>query len=269
MSMFVYTGVEYILTEAYNTYEKDYERLGNVGDYLGGLFGTYISSIALLGIIFAFIYQKRQLNIQKQELEDNRVKDRLVSFENNFFKLVDIFRDFRINYEIDMNNNSAKMFKNISNKYNSEYEKWATGQLNNYGHTFDNIKNLTKEQKKDFALYISRQLLGDYHRRILEPYFRNLFQIYMYVDDNIDLIKPNAFFYYSIVRNMLSQDELLTIYFFFLGEFEILYLGKDYQKKLDKEYGIVTHFKTHLLKKLEGIFVEIYDPIHPEYKIKN
>ncbi|HEY5592217.1 MAG TPA: putative phage abortive infection protein [Paludibacter sp.] len=258
-------------------YLKDDNQRGTFGDMFGSV-NALFSGLAMAGIIFTILLQKKELSLQRHELRDTRREFEIQNetlkkqrFENTFFQLLSLHNDI-----IDKLYYKAK---NISIQYQDVIEMFKLDDEIKYGKVDDEASkrlvfkvalwHLNKGIEERFTSLYGREyksfndvkdlellediILGAYtvffkeFESVLANYFRNLYHCFkfVYLTEMIRLDEKK--FYYSIIRAQLSSEELELVFYnaFIPG------LGKPNFTYLIKEFDILQNIK------LEGV--------HPSY----
>lgn len=210
------------------------EKLGQRGDYISGTIGTLLSIAGIFAVLIAYLSQIKQLRLQRHEIElqegqismqinlmqaqqnqitsqneeisRNKINDQIVSFENNFYKLLDL-----LSFVSTQNN-----FLDMSNKLN----KILKGNIDNF------IKDILMPQDgsikkvEEFKMktYFKRCYMDFYksYDKDASEYFRILYNCLKLIEKNKDFLDKNAKlkhkFYSNILRAKISQYELYIIF---------------------------------------------------------
>ncbi|MGY6213092.1 putative phage abortive infection protein [Cytobacillus firmus] len=170
--------------------------LGTFGDFLNGITTPFISAGAFIAAYLAYKNQNKQLELQKEEINKQRI-------ENNFFQLIQIHTEIVKNLTYDDKQNKdnpiigPRYFKKIHEKLVEKYE--------------EELKN-SNDQINIFPIIMNR--LDDGERDQLTHYFKNLFQIYKLVNDNRPkLTEEEQKGYIDIINAQLSSIERDLLYF--------------------------------------------------------
>lgn len=195
----------------------DIEARGLFGDKFGAI-NALFSSLAFAGIIFTIFLQKRELKLQREEMEETRGEfikqnDTLIrqKFENTFFQLVNLFNS--IVNSIDLRN--SKSIVTTSGRdcfvtFHKRLERYLEKLILEDGTPFSSIDQSTIEQaiKAYDTLYVS-------NRSDLSHYFRTFYHIIKFVENSeIDNKKQ----YIAIARAQLSSHEQIILFYNCLHE---------------------------------------------------
>lgn len=173
---------------------------GKFGDSFGSL-NVLFSGLAFLGVIWAILLQKRELELQrtslelqqqtlelqKEELQKQRETLQKQNFESSFFELLGLHSEIINSMEFDR----------IINHTASTYSGRKC-----FAHMLSELKKRVS-YKKFFAEY-------QFH---VDHYFRHLFNVIKFVDENEFLRKEKKQHYTNLIRAQLSTDELGVLFY--------------------------------------------------------
>ena len=234
-------------------YIKDPTNQGTFGDTFGAV-NALFSGLAFAGLIATLLYQKEELKLQREELqqtreelkgqreefeEQNKTLKRQ-RFENTFFNMLSLQQEitnnlfFQYEKEIDCNTTQSyicrgrEVFEEIYTHATVEYKGYIFPK--NSG-----IKSILRGGGYNAYTEISETNRFDH-------YFRHLYRIFKYVDTT-DLINDNERYEYAcIVRSQLSDYELIMLFFNGLSD-----NGKEKFKPLIEKYAILKNMRPDLL----------------------
>ena len=233
-------------------YIKDPTNQGTFGDTFGAV-NALFSGLAFAGLIATLLYQKEELKLQREELqqtreelkgqreefeEQNKTLKRQ-RFENTFFNMLSLQQEITNNlfYQDEKENEQTitqhtykgrEVFKEIYENATVKYEGLIYSK--NTG-----LKLVLKHNG-----YNAYTAIADTTR--FDHYFRNLYRIFKYIDTT-DLIDQNERYQYAcIVRSQLSDYELIMLFFNCLSD-----NGKEKFKPLIEKYAILKNIRHDLL----------------------
>lgn len=233
-------------------YIKDPTNQGTFGDTFGAV-NALFSGLAFAGLIATLLYQKEELKLQREELqqtreelkgqreefeEQNKTLKRQ-RFENTFFNMLSLQQEITNNlfYQDEKENEQTitqhtykgrEVFKEIYENATVKYEGLIYPK--NTG-----LKLVLKHNG-----YNAYTAIADTTR--FDHYFRNLYRIFKYIDTT-DLIDQNERYQYAcIVRSQLSDYELIMLFFNCLSD-----NGKEKFKPLIEKYAILKNIRHDLL----------------------
>lgn len=233
-------------------YIKDPTNQGTFGDTFGAV-NALFSGLAFAGLIATLLYQKEELKLQREELqqtreelkgqreefeEQNKTLKRQ-RFENTFFNMLSLQQEitnnlllqckiFKEDIERDVTYKGREAFKGIYEDAVFEYE--GSISITNTG-----LKYILKNNWLDGYTKIPATNRFDH-------YFRHLYRIFKYVDTT-DLISDEERYEYAcIVRSQLSDYELIMLFFNGLSD-----NGKEKFKPLIEKYAILKNMRPDLL----------------------
>lgn len=218
---------------------------GVFGDKFGAV-NALFSGLAFAGIIFTIFLQKRELTLQREELEQTRNEFiqqnetlKKQRFENTFFHLLNLHNEIvdklYITREEGVYDISQLVTYAKKDFFNGALDVLA--KQNNIGDKLENLEDtwtVIQDGYRNFNFEFGRYL---------SHYFRNLYHIYKYVHLS-DLISPEEKeFYTSIIRAQLSDSELILIFYNTLVDG----LGYPNFKFLQQEYDILQNIDESML----------------------
>ena len=233
-------------------YIKDPTNQGTFGDTFGAV-NALFSGLAFAGLIATLLYQKEELKLQREELqqtreelkgqreefeEQNKTLKRQ-RFENTFFNMLSLQQEITNNlfYQDEKENEQTitqhtykgrEVFKEIYENATVKYEGLIYPK--NTG-----LKLVLKHNG-----YNAYTAIADTTR--FDHYFRNLYRIFKYIDTT-DLINDDERYEYAcIVRSQLSDYELIMLFFNGLSD-----NGKEKFKPLIEKYAILKNMRPDLL----------------------
>lgn len=198
------------------------EKIGQFGDFFGGVIGTLFS---LVGVILfyislkeqradfttnqeglkmqleAFNQQIKEFELQRDELKETRKifeqqtkTMRNQQFESNFYSLLNVFINNRMKF-VDEN-----LFENVIAKMKEDVSLASIDQ------TSESIHN------NYYTEYLA-------NRADLAMYFMTLYRLFKIIEEcpNFDLNEKT--YYHKILRSQISKDELLVLYYNYHSNF--------------------------------------------------
>ncbi|MBI3125261.1 MAG: putative phage abortive infection protein [Ignavibacteriales bacterium] len=217
----------------------------------GGMFGAInalFSGLAMAGIIYTIYLQKKELSLQRKELQQTREEFvaqnktlRYQRFENTFFQLMDLHNDIveKLNY---YNSKGRELHgRDTFTEYLITYN-WRLGKA---GHDIDyyNLPKSIDMKIKLLRLAYSKSLESIESKT--SHYFRNMYHIVKFIHQSrMITTKDEKQFYIDVLRAQLSRNELNLLYFNLLSE------GNGYPRftYLAKVYNILENVNFYFLK---------------------
>ena len=212
--MFVAGIFIFILYPSYTDFLSKY------GGFIGGSVSSFWSLAGLFFIYVAFLGQKQQLYYQQEEIKNNYIELKLTRdeiagqriqmieqnktfdmqrFENTFFQLLNFQNEIIQEFDLGKGIKGRNCFKEI---YANFRTSCTTGQSNRSTITMDMA---TKSYMHFYDLYES--LLGHY--------FRNLFQVVIFVDASSIENKTR---YIDFLKSQLCKEEILLLFYYGICE---------------------------------------------------
>ncbi|MEJ6023939.1 putative phage abortive infection protein [Ramlibacter sp. PS4R-6] len=219
---------------------------GTFGDKFGAI-NALFSGLALAGVIFTILLQRRELRLQREDIEDQNETLRRQRFENSFFQLLSLHRDILANIELSSFRQSAAFrffvdslkassttfsaFQPLSRLTKTELhqltakleltdeirKKLSPSDISNLETAFEKGPGCVGEFL-DEGMEFHWKLLDKAYafadegsERRLAHYFRNLYHVLRFVDDAAELEPHEKKTYARMVRAQLSNEELVAV----------------------------------------------------------
>lgn len=247
---------------------------------LGDMFGTVnalFSGLALAGIIFTILLQRKELAYQREELKETRkefiIQNKTLKaqrFENTFFNLLalhnQILNDIDYDKQVPIGRQTMKYYTKGGQDASNTGITTVRGR-DVFRDRFKDLNELLRNKEEFEATF-----LNFYEKRKTDfgHYFRNLYRIFKMVNETEfkDLVEleindisgeHNRNIYYlenfkeryrytSIVRAQLSDYELLLLFYNCLSS-----NGKDKFKPLVEEYAHLKNLPKHDIRREEWL----------------
>lgn len=251
-------GTRYIAEHCFVVSEGDSAAL--YGDSFGAI-NALISALAFAGVIVTFYLQRKELDLQRQELKAQREEFtqqnktlKLQRFENTFFNMMQLQQQIVNDLYIQL---SEREQVTQGGQWGNEVivDKSVRGRK-----VFEYIYKTRVRFRKNEGCFgtIINKGMTNYsqvvHRELLDHYFRHLYTILRYVDKtdafdfNDEGNKDDAYestqkyHYITIVRSTLSRYELLMLYYNGLSMF-----GNEKLKPLVEKYCLLNNLDIYSL----------------------
>jgi len=211
---------------------SDTEARGLFGDKFGAI-NALFSALAFAGIIFTIFLQKRELKLQREEMEETRGEfikqnETLIQqkFENTFFQLIGVHMENVKSIDLRKTTDKTQIIATGRDCFNNFYKKIGD-QINS-----KETANLPITLQGYLNFY-------DANKSDLEHYFRHLYHIIKFVESSsIDNKKT----YTNFVRAQLSSYELANIFYNGLSTY-----GYDKMKPLLEKYALLKNLNKSLI----------------------
>ncbi|MBX2834459.1 MAG: putative phage abortive infection protein [Micavibrio sp.] len=242
-------------------YLHDYsdQQRGTFGDMFGGV-NALFSGLAFAGVIYAILLQRKELELQREELiltrgelsgqrEEFKLQNETLkrqNFEDAFFKLISLYNDVVLQVSCPRSDKPDYIGKSAMQRLVIKLENRIKGS--GFGH---NPKGTIYNKKEVLAAYT--KFYEDYDAQ-LGHYFRVLYRIFKLLKDKKEQDEEFDDVYYAkIVRSLLSNDELVLLFFncAFYGE------GLKFKPLLER-YEVFDNLPLSKLEDLEEFIIE-YD----------
>jgi len=221
------------------------EQRGTFGDMFGAV-NALFSGFAFLGVVVAILLQRKELELQRQELKDTRgvLSDQSDTikkqrFEDTFFRMLHLLRETTGSIRKGSLSGPA-VFKQL---YSGRIHNWADPLQNSRKRsrsapTLDQLEQHLKKEYAKFELSCQEEI---------GSYFRILYRIILYIDQ--ECLFKNRSLYVSLLRDQLSPIEFLLLFVHGLGAGY-----SDRFKPLIEKYGLLDElsperFRDHALLK--------------------
>lgn len=173
---------------------------GAFGDFVGGILNPIFGVFTLFGLVITVWLQKEILDVQKQELADTRAelkksaealhvqnKTMLVqNFEGTFFQMLRRQSELleKVEHGYDLNSQCLKGLKAIDNI----------------------LYKIRKENDRYLIVY-------EKENKTIGPYFRNLYHIFKFIENNEGITEDLKISYASLARAQLSSSEVSLLFY--------------------------------------------------------
>lgn len=252
-------GAHFTRSYAKNHADDKTEAVGQFGDSFGAV-NALISALAFAGVIVTFWLQRRELDLQYEELKSQRMEFeqqnktmKLQRFENTFFNMMQLQQQIVNDLHLQIIDNTTRRSKLLID--GPVFTKELHGR-EVIRHIYDNVRQT-----------VSNKGLSHYRevrdRDLLDHYFRHLYTILRFVDES-DVYVPEKdengeskydpqkewelkYRYTTILRATLSRYEMLILYYNGLSEF-----GFQRLKPLIEKYSLLDNLdRWHLVASRE------------------
>lgn len=202
-------------------------KLGQFGDLFGGI-NALFTALAFAGVILTALLQRRELSLQREELEETRavLADQAKSlrrqiFEGTFFQMLRQQHELLASIVLRI-----PRIELIGRKAIAEMNGQIQGHL-----TVQLPTNATPSLEMIGKEYVS---IYREHESHLGPYFRNLYHTFKAVDRSA-LDDEEKVLYANLIRAQLSATELELLSMNCLSEY-----GRKFKPLIEK-YGVLKH----------------------------
>jgi hypothetical protein len=263
------------------------DKLGQFGDFFGGVLNPLLSFMALLGVLYTIRSQGKELKEAREETRiANRIQDKQSAiferqnFESVFFRLLDVHASIaeRIRSKVDpwTGNGFESTVHDVLQQYSYLYDDRATAQMAKPKPQYD-VLNSDRALDEQLLLDAFEEGVGGEKRVMLSQYYRNLYQILKLVDGfkvftgedqaarrsyrhlRIEYFQRRQ--YSNILRAQLSDDELKLLFFNCLTPY-----GAGLKVYVE-QYSLLKHLqKSKFLNKKAHLFGVYEDTAYADYE---
>lgn len=198
------------------------EKIGQFGDFFGGVIGTLFS---LVGVILFYISLKEQrkdftTNQKGLEMQLDAFKQQIKEFELQRDELKETRKIFEQQTKTMRNQQFESNFYSLLNVFINNRTKFVEKDL---------FENVVTKMRKDVSLEsidkTSKSIHSNYYtvylanRADLAMYFMTLYRLFKIIEEcpNFDLNEKT--YYHKILRSQISKDELLVLYYNYHSNF--------------------------------------------------
>lgn len=100
-------------------YDLNFDKLGGIGGFIGGIVGTYLTLIATLYVYKTFHTQNEELESQKEELKAQKQLISQQQFESTFFNLLNVHRELKRDIAFERKNSLSYVLEALKSYPNS------------------------------------------------------------------------------------------------------------------------------------------------------
>lgn len=253
---------------------------------LGDMFGTVnalFSGLALAGIIFTILLQRKELGYQRDELRATRKEFKIQNetlkqqrFENTLFQMIGIHHEVIDKLSFDKGFRSETLEKravlaNAVNDLKTELRlTLPTKETKNMEGQDVKRRYIPEDSTEVHKLLIKgyEKFYFKRYKQLLSHYFRHIYHVFKFIYTS-DLIEQHQrTFYASIARAQLSSDELFLILYNSLtpnlGYPKFLFLIKELDIMQNFDFNLVDEFKVH-----EDIYEALKAEVQSKFNVPN
>lgn len=180
-------------------------KLGEFGDFLGGVLNPILTFLMFVGLIITIVIQKTELSLARTEfkrtanaLQEQSDSSKKQVIENTFFNLLSIHNETLNSLRFDS--------ENLRCAINIEEAKTVGRAVFSSILTWMHNEEDTQKTHENYASF------QDTENHVVGHYFRGLYQILKFIDE-CGLPDNDKNRYSRLLRAQLSTDELGVLYF--------------------------------------------------------
>jgi len=263
---------------------KGEDQRGTFGDMFGSV-NALFSGLALAGIIFTILLQKKELGLQRIELKETRNEFitqnetlRQQRFENTLFQMISIHHEIIdklsfsersiIDFEISTYEKRCVIEKAAEDlKLNIEFSVKQKVVINGK-EIYEDIRIRNATEAFTYLEIAYNDFYFVKYKQLLSHYYRNIYHIFKLIFTTNLIAKEQKQFYASIVRAQLSSDELFLILYNSLvdglGRPNFLYLIRELDIMQNFDFSIIDGYEYH-----KEIYDEAIKNVSPEFTVSN
>lgn len=234
------------------------EKLGQMGDFFGGMLNPLVSALTLLVAISVWQLQKKELKATQKALDEQAKTAEQQRQEQRFFDLLNVYQrtvdsishartqTHRDNIETVVSQGKFALSEYLSDSNDRGYSGHKWSQYARRGHAkWGRLSDTTMKTYSDCVSYWERDAAQFDH------YFRVIFHI---LTEAEALLGDQHIRYIKLFRAQLSRSELIILGFH-------LWLDGEGKKMLPlaEKYGLLKHLPTgHLRTELEKLHPKVF-----------
>lgn len=238
----VIVGVTLLVGLHYNS-----DKRGTFGDMFG-FANALFTGLSFIGLIGTILLQRKDLNIQRNEIQKQSESIHIQNFENTFFQMLNLFNSIIESTEMTSEEHTTKRGRKVFNhirEFNSSIlmEYWRNSKIIEE----EILENGIELERRNITDYYTKRYLSDIYDKtyseygdILGHYFRTYYHIIKLIDRTEKIDKHQ---YISIARAQLSNSEQILLFFNCLHS-----NGKEKFKPLVEKYHLLHNMDTGLLQ---------------------
>jgi hypothetical protein len=212
-----------------------------LGEFFGGAVGSIWSLAGVILFFLALIYQRRELELQRQELlETRQILDgqsktiQIQQFENTFFQLL----DFHLTATKRIENQEG------GNGFDKMYDDFKKA----IGTTKRKRKKDGSSQNLDTHVFeTSFRMVYDSYRNTLSHYIESYKALLFLVDEK----SSDPLFYVNIIKPHLTEQEVLIQFYYVL-----LYGNNERFKRVVETYGLFERLNFRAVQAIDKLHLE-------------
>lgn len=236
--------IYYAFTQVKNldlTAQQDLSTLSMIGEFFGGAVGPIWSLAGVILFYLALIYQRKELELQREELyESRKIMDsqsktiEIQQFENTFFQLLEFHLSASKRIEMREDGNGfAQMYKDFTKAVNDTKRKRK--------------KDGSSEILDADAFETSFRQVYDSYRNTMSHYMESYKSLLFLVEQK----SSDPSFYINIIKPHLTEQEVL-VQFYYLITFD-----KDPQfKDVVEKYGLFERLNFRSVQAIDKLHIE-------------
>ncbi len=224
-----------------SSFTVDNDTLGMIGEFLGGTVGAIWALAGVILFYLALIYQRRELELQRQELKETREILEIQSdtiaiqqFDNTFFKLLEFHIEASRKIQLTGNQNG---FDELYKDFISQ------------------IKQVKRKRKIDrSAKMLNDEIYGNCFQSVYNGYKNTLqlyFESYKTMVHFILEKSHDPTFYFNVIKTHWSEQELIIQFYYIL-----FYTEDKSLKSIVEKYGLFQGLNQRYITEIDRLHLE-------------
>lgn len=231
-NLFKFAVYAIILIFLINIFFNDFKKLGEWGDFFGGVLNPILTFLTFMGLLITIVLQQSELKQSREEFKGQKESLENQEFDNKFFQMLNLLNNINDRLVINVNKDELKE-KNIF-----EYLKEKLHNNIYYSYNQDLIDNSLLEDK---FLYFKNEFdnFNNEYDTTFKYYFINLYQILKYID-TYSQDEKQAKEYTNMIRAQLTKNALILLAYNAIG---VQNFTTNQYKLLVEKYAFFEHLR--------------------------
>jgi hypothetical protein len=253
-------GIFHLIRELQYPEQLFSQNLSYLGQFLSGSAGALISLAGIIVLIKTFRIQFKIISTQKDQIEEDKRRNKRMSFDNTFFELLKVYNNIvsNLRYEIHKSKNPNSRNPELLFEMTSDYllGKEVIEKLYKNFNNKSEFFMVAENKPIEVAINLYYKSFNKYTATIFQYYYRTLYYMFNLINNQKDYLTfKEREFYANIVRAQFTPEEILFLFYNCIS-----YLGKEYFKPIVEEYGLLRNIDVDNLIDIErNCQIELYD----------
>jgi len=252
----------------------DFSDTGEIGNTIDGLMSPFIAIAGVILTFAAFYIQFKANQQQIAQIKNQESKDRKLSIENKILTMLSYHRENVKDLEVINNGKIIKgqrvieyfcllidqikqaLEPRLDREPDSKFDEKDLTIASYLYFTFGNRVYNNDQIKDKYSKYLNESIVNVFppirnddltifngYDDVLSRYFRQLYQIIKYIDQNTTLDYNEKYYYAKMVRSTLSNNEQMLLFYNVLSP-----LGKAWiEEKLILKYKLIKNIPVYAI----------------------